>query len=205
MNSAQDALTNTGGRYNPVTNTWTPTSTVNAPAPRVSHNGVWTGSKMIIWGGSTTHLGGYGDLISGGIYDPATDTWATMSNAGAPGASLGNTAVWGGTEMLTFGGQDANNQYSNVLGQYDLASNTWSTSQLMNSPSPRVGATSVWTGHEMIVWGGYDGFTTLNSGARFDPVPGAWTTMTHVDAPSPRSTLFGMDRHYDDRVGSSHE
>src|SRR6185437_6648757 len=33
-------------------NTWTATSTVNAPSERDSHTAVWTGSEMIIWGGS---------------------------------------------------------------------------------------------------------------------------------------------------------
>lgn len=41
---------NTGGIYDPVTNTWTPTSTINAPTGRIHHTAVWTGSKMIVWG-----------------------------------------------------------------------------------------------------------------------------------------------------------
>ena len=43
---------NTGGRYNPSTDSWTATSTTNAPAARVDHTAVWTGSEMIVWGGS---------------------------------------------------------------------------------------------------------------------------------------------------------
>src|SRR5437762_9927655 len=31
--------------------TWTATSTTNAPDPRASHTAVWTGSEMITWGG----------------------------------------------------------------------------------------------------------------------------------------------------------
>ena len=42
---------NTGGRYNPSTDSWTATSTTNAPAARESHTAVWTGSEMIVWGG----------------------------------------------------------------------------------------------------------------------------------------------------------
>ena len=46
------ALTlNTGGRYNPSTDSWTATSTTNAPAARAHHTAVWTGSEMIVWGG----------------------------------------------------------------------------------------------------------------------------------------------------------
>ena len=42
---------NTGGRYNPSTDSWTATSTTNAPAGRDYHTAVWTGSEMIVWGG----------------------------------------------------------------------------------------------------------------------------------------------------------
>ena len=42
---------NTGGRYNPDTDSWTTTSTVNAPDGRYGHTAVWTGNEMIIWGG----------------------------------------------------------------------------------------------------------------------------------------------------------
>ena len=42
---------NTGGRYNPSTDSWTATSTTNAPAGRSEHTAVWTGSEMIVWGG----------------------------------------------------------------------------------------------------------------------------------------------------------
>ena len=31
--------------------TWTPTSTTNAPTARNQHSAVWTGSEMIVWGG----------------------------------------------------------------------------------------------------------------------------------------------------------
>ena len=42
---------NTGGRYNPGTDSWTATSTTNAPTGRSGHTAVWTGSEMIVWGG----------------------------------------------------------------------------------------------------------------------------------------------------------
>ena len=42
---------NTGGRYNPSTDSWTATRTSGAPVAREFHTAVWTGSEMIIWGG----------------------------------------------------------------------------------------------------------------------------------------------------------
>ena len=57
---------NTGGQYDPATDTWTATSTTNAPDPRFYHTAVWTGSEMIVWGGFLVDV-----LNSGGRYDPA--------------------------------------------------------------------------------------------------------------------------------------
>src|SRR5437867_7604505 len=47
--------------------TWTPTSTTNAPAGRYEHTAVWTGSEMIVWGG----LNGSASC-RGGRYSPGT-------------------------------------------------------------------------------------------------------------------------------------
>jgi hypothetical protein len=41
---------NSGGRYNPATDTWTPVNLANIPNGRIAHNAVWTGSEMIVWG-----------------------------------------------------------------------------------------------------------------------------------------------------------
>jgi hypothetical protein len=35
-----------------IDDSWTATSTTNAPTGRISHTAVWTGSEMIVWGGS---------------------------------------------------------------------------------------------------------------------------------------------------------
>src|SRR5437660_221456 len=43
---------NTGGRYNPSTDSWVATTTTNAPEARGFHTAVWTGSEMIVWGGA---------------------------------------------------------------------------------------------------------------------------------------------------------
>jgi hypothetical protein len=56
----------TGGLYDPATNTWTPTPTGSAPTARADHVAVWTGSRMIVWGGNSRS----GLLYStGGLYD----------------------------------------------------------------------------------------------------------------------------------------
>jgi N-acetylneuraminic acid mutarotase len=67
---------NSGGRYNPSTDSWTATSTTSAPAGRSSHTAVWTGSQMIVWGGWGI-VGGF--LNTGGKYCPES-TGAASQN-----------------------------------------------------------------------------------------------------------------------------
>ena len=66
---------NTGGRYNPSTDSWTATSTTNAPSGRNYHTAVWTGSEMIVWGGLMART----TLNTGGRYNPSTDSWTATS------------------------------------------------------------------------------------------------------------------------------
>ena len=81
-----------GSRYSPATDTWTPTSTTGAPIVRYSNTAMWTGSEMIIWGG----YDGTNFFDSGGRYNPSTDTWVATSITNAPAARYLHTAVWTG-------------------------------------------------------------------------------------------------------------
>ena len=62
--------------------TWTATSTTNAPSPREEHTAVWTGTEMIVWGG----INSPDVLNTGGRYNPSTDTWTATSTINAPDA-----------------------------------------------------------------------------------------------------------------------
>jgi len=93
---------NTGARYNPVLNSWAPISTVNAPSARLLHTAVWTGSEMIVWGGFD-YDGSYHMKGDGARYSPTSDTWTTLTTAGAPSARTQHAAVWTGAEMIIWG------------------------------------------------------------------------------------------------------
>ena len=95
---------NTGGKYNPTTDSWTATSYANAPSARLRHTAVWTGSEMIVWGG----LQSFPNLFNtGGRYNPATDTWTATSITSAPAGRVFHTAVWSGSEMIVWGGESS--------------------------------------------------------------------------------------------------
>jgi len=173
---------NTGGRYNPITNSWTSTSTVNAPAARDQHTAVWTGSEMIVWGGDN----GGPLLNTGGRYNPSTDSWIATSTTNAPAGRFHHTVVWTGTEMTTWGGEGDSGIYLNTGGRYNPTSNSWTATSAISAPAGREWHTAVWTGSEMIVWGGYHSGLYLNTGGRYNPSTNNWTATSTASAPTGR-------------------
>jgi N-acetylneuraminic acid mutarotase len=179
---------NTGGRYNPNANSWTPTSTTNASDSRAGHTAVWTGSEMIIWGGQDVN---FLQLNTGGRYNPATDSWAASSTISAPAGRWSHTAVWTGTEMIVWGGvffDGSSYHYLNTGGRYNPSTDSWTATSTTGVPDPRDGHTAVWTGTEMIVWGGYDGSNSLNTGGRYNPSGDSWTATSTTNAPDGRDS-----------------
>ena len=77
--------------------TWTATSSPNAPDVRAHHTAIWTGTEMIVWGGDNFIDG---DLNTGGRYNPATDSWIATSTANAPVGRESHTAVWADSSMI---------------------------------------------------------------------------------------------------------
>jgi hypothetical protein len=76
---------------------WSPTTTVNAPEAREFHTAVWTGSEMIVWGGLNDN---FMALNTGARYDPSTDSWTATSITNAPDIRSFFSAVWTGSEMI---------------------------------------------------------------------------------------------------------
>jgi len=149
---------NTGGKYNPTTDAWIPTSTTNAPSPRDFHTAIWIGNEMIIWGGHFLDLYDYSHYYfnNGGKYNPSTDSWTAISTTNAPAAREEHTAVWTGHKMIVWGGMffDGGSIYINTGGIYDPSNDSWALISMLNAPSARYLHTAVWTGTKMVVWGG---------------------------------------------------
>ena len=180
--SASDGtLTNAGVIYDFATDTWAPISAAGAPSTRYYHAAVWTGSRMIVWGGRA----GLYPMADGASYDPITDTWTAI--AAAPLALYGTQVVWTGSRMIVWGGFNSTLDMSALGASYDPATNRWTSLSTTNAPYPRVGHTAVWTGSKMIVWGGaYEGFA-MDTGGLYDPATNTWTTLSTVGAPSARA------------------
>lgn len=80
------AYLNKGSRYNPGENSWKATTVVAAPTGRYFHTAVWTGSEMIIWGGT----GKTAVSNTLGRYNPQADSWTILPAPPVPSLSFVN-------------------------------------------------------------------------------------------------------------------
>src|SRR5262249_40031885 len=132
-----NCILNTGGRYNPEADSWAATSIVNGPVARDRHNALWTGSEMIIWGGSDRQ----NPLHTGARYNPNMDSWTPMGLANVPLGRAGDAAVWTDSEMIIWGGVDETLKVTNSGGRYNPSTDSWISTSTDHAPSPRAGQT----------------------------------------------------------------
>lgn len=158
---------------------WRPVST-SPLSERSDHSLVWTGDELLVWGGVAS-VDGFVEFADGAAYDPVSDTWRELPDAGIAGR-LGHSAVWTGDAMLVWGGVTdfgCNTGTSDGVF-YEPATDSW----LPISPAPgpvRTAHSSVWTGDEMIVWGGFPTLGARTSDGRFCDAP-----------PDPNAELPGL-------------
>ena len=178
--STTNIPTNTGARYHPVSDTWTPISTTGAPIARINHQALWlpTIQKMLVWGGSDATSSTF--YNTGALYHPATDTWSPMTINSAPSARMSFTMVLAGSKVIVFGGEDLLSSYLNTGGIYDPVNNSWSSMSTTGAPLVRNHA-AVWTGSEMLVTGGYDASGgVIRTTKKYNPATDSWTTLSNA-------------------------
>lgn len=132
------------------------------PTARYQQSAIWTGSSMIVWGSSLNI-----NQTNGGIYNPSTNSWTTISTTGATSPRMNQTGVWANNRMIIWGGTDGIN-YFNDGAIYNPVSDSWTPVLTTGAPSVRQQITAIWTGNEMIVWGGFNG-SYLNDTYSYTP------------------------------------
>jgi len=159
---------------------WTSGAVAGAPAARFRHTGVWTGTRLLVWGGTLN-----GGTVSGvgAQYDPALNQWSSLSTLDAPVARGGHTAVWTGESMLVWGGLGAG---VNVGGDYNSELVSWSQIPALSAPDAREGHVAVWTGARMLVWGGLNTGGLLADGGLYNPQAKTWVSLPTSGAPEAR-------------------
>src|SRR6185295_16646338 len=105
---------------------WTPMSTVNEPPETGGFSTIWTGDRMICWGGG-----------NGARYDPVTDSW-TPTYSGPPVAARSHhRSTWTGSFMVVWGGEAGTGVFATGGGRYDPATDTWMPLSTVGEPPPR--------------------------------------------------------------------
>ena len=165
---------------------WAATSTTGAPSGRTFASSVWTGTEMIVWGGVNFNTHTY--FNTGGRYNPTTDAWTATSTPGAPSGRYYHSAVWTGSLMVIWGGNDISGAYLNSGGKYSPTTNTWATTSSTNAPTGRFRHAAIWSGTEMIVWGGWNQISHINfgDGGKYNPSTDIWTATSNTSAPAAR-------------------
>jgi hypothetical protein len=139
-----------GGRYDPVSDTWHSISVSGAPLLGARPASVWTGQEMIVFGGGNVFV----DMLtiqgfnSGGRYNPRTDTWQSIEPSPYFGATVVLRGLWTGRDLV-FLGVNFTYDYGVDVATYDVVNGQWQS--IPRSPC-QFGST-VWSGKEIMLWG----------------------------------------------------
>ena len=157
-----------GAAFDPTSGRWRLLASSPLSA-RSSAAVVWTGTEMVVWGGSNA-----GEFLGdGAAYDPADDSWRPIA-PGPLAPAMMPAVVWTGSEMVIVGGLNLDGQ----AAAYDPAADAWR--RLEPAPDrPGVFQPAVWTGRAML-------FATESGTVLAHPVTsGGWTVAFDGSSRSP--------------------
>ncbi|MGH9197026.1 MAG: hypothetical protein ACRD1T_14965, partial [Acidimicrobiia bacterium] len=147
-----------GAAWNPSTGEWRglPKSPLT---PRDLFAFHWTGTEVLVWGGTGAGDGGEcglgSQLIDGAAFNPVTNRWRKLPGVNTFSESDLHSLsqdIWTGREMLIFGGEERSEQTFGAA--YSPVNDSWR--KLTVDPIvTRVFFSPVWTGEEVLLWGGH--------------------------------------------------
>jgi N-acetylneuraminic acid mutarotase len=131
--------------YDPAKNTWRRIAPLPDAGLRFASSAVWDGREVLLAAAGANARSTF-------AYTPATNHWRRL--ASLPSARVGATALWAGTRLFLWGGQNLSSSANVRDGlSYDPRTNRWTP--LPAAPlHTRSVPTVAWTGHALIVWGG---------------------------------------------------
>lgn len=153
-------LGNTGGSYDPATDSWSAISSTGAPDNDSGHIAQWSGTSLLVWGGNA----------NSGSYDPQTDSWSAIGTTDTLIDRSMPYSAWTGEKMIVWGGTSRAPALLTSGGSYTPTTDNWSITAFNGAPTGREYGVNVWTGTEFIVWGGQESSGALtNTGGRYTP------------------------------------
>lgn len=156
-----------GGVAAPSVDEWIDVNNADPPGGRIDHTAIWTGSQMVVWGGSAENTGGIWTPNNGDTCTNAGGCWISTAIIAAPDARYRHTAVWTGSKMVVWGGSDWANDFSTggiwtpggeIMYSGDACQDPggcWESVNNTGAPRARYDHTAIWDGGHMVVWGGF--------------------------------------------------
>ena len=203
-----------GGIYNPGSNQWRQMASAPASFNLDGHTAVWTGTEMIVWGGS-------GISSLGMAYNPRTNTWRTISSVAAPSLRTGHGAAWTGEAMVIWGGShpddfDSDGTAPGTGGLYYPATDSWVPIATSNAPAGGDGRYAIlgergvellWTGSKIIALpiNTFNEMTSLwlHEGGIYDPKTNQWQRIEATGSSNLRRYMAAWTGQHLVAVGSS--
>jgi N-acetylneuraminic acid mutarotase len=186
----QGDLLNSGGAYDPLSDTWRTVGAIGAPTVREEPSCVAMGDDVFVWGGVDIASNA---LVQGGaIWSSKDNSWKAVSETDAPVPRRWPTVVWIGDKVLLWGGEklDKANERSGAL--YDPGQDSWQAMTTTSSPDKGKRQAFVWTGTLLYVFGGRDnpGGAVNNVLRSYNPAHDVWSVISAAAPPSARSNAF---------------
>jgi hypothetical protein len=156
------------------------------PEVRAGAAHVWTGTKLIAWGGCAAEVQDDCEPTADGFaFDPATETWRELPEA--PITSSEAVGAWTGTEAVFLRFRDERPLDG---AAYDPIGESWH--RVPAAPiHGEYGAAEVWTGSELVIFGGGErNEPSAANGVAYDPRAKAWRSIP--EAPVGLNAISGM-------------
>ncbi len=169
-------------RYHPSADTWSATSKLRLPAPRVYAASATIGERVYV-------IGGYEDSAELAhdnmwAYDSSTNEWTTL--APLPTPLMFHEAVVVDGLIWVFGGSDDYGDMNLGLYVYDPEVDSWST--LEGPPTPRIDGAGIALDGLIYYFGGLSTETGeyLTAAEVYDPIAASWSTVPDLPVPLAR-------------------
>lgn len=174
--------------YNAASGTWSLT------APMVRNRGHATvqplnDGTVLVAGGYDASPGGFGELSSAEIYDPATGTWTLTTGPMSETRVGGMSQLLPNGKVLVFGGSHGAGPTA-TAELYDPTTGTWSiAAHMLYSREGAVSALLPGPGGQVLVAGGtgnrfgVGGTTVLSSAEVYDPATDTWSLTSPMSVP----------------------
>ena len=164
--------------YDPATNTWTATGSLNIA--RAGHTAtLLPNGKVLVTGGRGLSQGVYSNFTSAEVYDPASGTWSITGSLNTARSFHTATLLPNG-KVLVAGGDDFF-----VLRDaevYDPASGTWSKTGSLTVNRSFHTATLLPSGQVLIAGGATNSGDPTNTSELYNPGSGTWTITGFLNA-----------------------